>query len=353
MVKICDTTTYPEANDVKYAEYMTSFGFPLSPFQKHAIEAIVEGHHVLITAHTGSGKTLPAEFAIQHFTGGDAPRRRVIYTSPIKALSNQKYYEFSKKYPHISFGLLTGDIKTNPDADVLIMTTEILMNALFRASVNVGRTAPGPEPPLQFQMDIQLDLACVVFDEVHYINDPHRGQNWEQTILMLPKHIQKIMLSATIDSPEKFANWVEGSFADDKGSFADDKGSFSADKKIVYLCSTNHRVVPLTHYMYMTISEAMLKSIKDKTQQKEMRDLTKDIITIQTDKGVFQENGYKQTKKITEFLEKKPMLKRKYILNDLMTYLKNREMLPAIAFVFSTLQYCVLLKNDKQDCRSN
>ena len=127
MVKICDTTIYSEENEAKYSTYFESFGFPLSPFQKYAIEAIVEGHHVLVTAHTGSGKTLPAEFAIQHFVEGG---KRLIYTSPIKALSNQKYYEFSKKYPHISFGLLTGDIKTNPEADVLIMTTEILMNAL-------------------------------------------------------------------------------------------------------------------------------------------------------------------------------------------------------------------------------
>ena len=317
MVRTCNKK-YVGTNPILNEIFATKYPYELSDFQKYAIEAIYTGNHVLVTAHTGSGKTLPAEFAISFFV---EKGKKVIYTSPIKALSNQKYYEFSQKYPEITFGLFTGDIKTNPEADVLIMTTEILMNALFHHP-DTNKT-----DNTQFKIDIQTELAAVVFDEVHYINDVDRGQTWEKTLVMLPKHIQKIMLSATMDSPEKFAKWVEGE--GDQDLIVTDK------KKEVYLCSTNHRVVPLTHYIYMTISEAMLKTIKDKTQQKEMRDLTKDIIMIQTDKGIFQENGYKQTKKITEFLEKKPMLKRKYILNDLMTYLKNREMLPAIAFVFS------------------
>ena len=104
MVFICSE---PYPINSKYEHYFELFPYPLSDFQKWAIHAIVEGQHVLITAHTGSGKTLPAEFAILHFVGQG---QKVIYTCPIKALSNQKYYEFSKKYPHISFGLMTGDI---------------------------------------------------------------------------------------------------------------------------------------------------------------------------------------------------------------------------------------------------
>ena len=126
MVKIC-AETYPDANETTYKEHFDKFPFPLSPFQKHSIEAIVEGQHVLVTAHTGSGKTVPAEFAIQYFVGLG---KKVIYTTPIKALSNQKYYEFTKKYPNISVGLQTGDVKTNPDAQVVIMTNEILINYL-------------------------------------------------------------------------------------------------------------------------------------------------------------------------------------------------------------------------------
>ena len=327
MVKICDTSIYPEANDVKYAKYMTSFGFPLSPFQKHAIEAIVEGHHVLITAHTGSGKTLPAEFAIQHFTQSDAPRKRVIYTSPIKALSNQKYYEFSKKYPHISFGLLTGDIKTNPDADVLIMTTEILMNALFRASTSKGRPAPGPEAPLQFQMDIDRELGCVVFDEIHYINDADRGHVWEKTIIMLPSHVQMVMLSATIDAPERFAEWCERGCGD------------AAAGKQVYLASTSHRVVPLTHYGFLTTTEQVFKGLKDKIVEKDIRDNTNRLITLRTDTGQYMESGYKDLKRILGvFDDRGVVLKRKAVLNNLALFLRDREMLPAIAFVFSRKQ---------------
>ena len=124
----------------EFNSHFEQFPYPLSDFQKYAIEAIVQGDHVLVTAHTGSGKTLPAEFAIQHFT---QQSKKVIYTSPIKALSNQKYYEFQQKYPTISFGLFTGDIKTNPDAQVLIMTTEILMNTLFRMNINKREGASG------------------------------------------------------------------------------------------------------------------------------------------------------------------------------------------------------------------
>ena len=107
-----------EESGPKYNNYFEKYPFPLSIFQKYSIEAIVEGHHVLVTAHTGSGKTLPAEFAIKYFV---SKGKKVIYTSPIKALSNQKYYDFKEKYPDIQFGLLTGDIKLNPNADVLII----------------------------------------------------------------------------------------------------------------------------------------------------------------------------------------------------------------------------------------
>ena len=103
MVKIC-STEYPVETEDKYKSHFNKFNYPLSSFQKYAIESIVEGNHVLVTAHTGSGKTLPAEFAIQHFVGMG---KKVVYCSPIKALSNQKYYEFTNKYPHISFGIYT------------------------------------------------------------------------------------------------------------------------------------------------------------------------------------------------------------------------------------------------------
>ena len=312
MVIICNKP-FNNNNKPEISRIFETYPYPLSDFQKYAIEAIVKGDHVLITAHTGSGKTLPAEFAIRHFV---AQGKKVIYTSPIKALSNQKYYEFSQKYPEISFGLFTGDIKTNPEADVLIMTTEILMNALFSGNNPTKNT-------MTFSMEL---LAAVVFDEVHYINDVDRGQNWEKTLLMLPESIQKIMLSATIDSPERFANWVENiPFA-----FQDQNSC----KKTVYLCSTNHRVVPLTHYGYFVVNESSLKNIKDKSVQQEMRKLTGEMIPIQTDKGVFQETGHRVLKQVKKYFEKET-IQRKHVLNQLALYLRDREMLPAIFFVFS------------------
>ena len=314
MVKICNT---PYPSNSKYETHFELYPYPLSDFQKYAIEAIVEKQHVLVTAHTGSGKTLPAEFAIKHFA---SLGKKVIYTSPIKALSNQKYYEFTKKYPDISFGLFTGDIKTNPEADVLIMTTEILMNYLF---TSLNDLASQDQTNLQFHIDIQNELGCVVFDEVHYINDAERGQTWEKTILMLPRHIQMVMLSATIDNPEGFAKWCE-------------KDDTTADAKCVYLASTHHRVVPLSHYGFITTAETVFKHIKDKPTQKFIKDTANCLIPLQNKHGVFNETGYKNIVKINKlFDDNKVRINRKHTLNRLASFLKENEMLPAIGFVFS------------------
>ena len=298
----------PYPQDSVFNSVFETYPYPLSDFQKYAIEAIVEGHHVLSCAHTGSGKTLAAEFAIQHFV---KQGKKVIYTSPIKALSNQKYYEFTKKYPHISFGLLTGDIKTNPTADVLIMTTEILMNKLFLADVASALT---------FDMDIQNELSCVIFDEVHYINDNHRGQVWEQSILMLPPHIQMVMLSATIDNPYGFAQWCEK----------------PGDNKQVWLATTDYRVVPLTHYLYFATTEDPFKKIKDKAIQQQIRDASHKFIPIRVSTGEFLEKSYHQIKNVYNLFQKERIyIKRKFVLNRLAEQLKEADMLPAIAFVFS------------------
>ena len=315
MVVICDK---PYPKDSTYNSYFELYPFPLSDFQKYAIQAIVDDNHVLVTAHTGSGKTLPAEFAIKHLAKSG---KKVIYTSPIKALSNQKFHDFSQKFPGISFGLFTGDIKTNPDADVLIMTTEILMNYLF-TSLNGEKSEEG----LQFQIDIKNDLACVVFDEIHYINDTERGQVWEKTILMLPKHIQMIMLSATIDNPTGFAEWCERGETNDGG-------------KQVYLASTNHRVVPLTHYGYITTTESIFKHVKDKAVQQEIRNTSNKLLLLQDANGKFNETGYKNIIRLDKLFNNNMQIsKRKHVLNQLVSHLRDNDMLPAIAFVFSRKQ---------------
>jgi len=310
MVKICDSIYANETET--YKDNFDMFPYELSDFQKYAIEGIVNQQHVLITAHTGSGKTLPAEFAIQHFV---KQGKKVIYTSPIKALSNQKFYDFQNKYPDITFGLFTGDIKTNPEADVCIMTTEILMNRLFNndsQSSNVN----------DFQMDLNNELACVVFDEVHYINDAHRGQNWEKTILMLPKHVQMVMLSATIDQPQEFAKWCE-----------------TNGSKEVYLCSTNHRVVPLGHYGFLTTNEGLYKGMTDEDKKREIRNEMNKLILLQDYKGSYNSSGYQTIVKHKKLMEdKKVFVKRQHTLNKLMEFLRNKHMLPCICFVFSRKQ---------------
>ena len=249
----------------------------MSDFQKHAIQGIVDGNHVLITAHTGSGKTLPAEFSINYFV---EKGKKVIYTSPIKALSNQKFYEFTKDFPHISFGILTGDIKFNPEADVLIMTTEILQNTLYQRERNEKEEN---DLSLHFNMDLENELACVIFDEIHYINDMDRGKVWEESILMLPKHVQMLMLSATIDKPEIFAQWCEDRFPE-------------CDKKVI-LAPTYHRVVPLTHYIYTSTNKGIYKHEKDKTIQNEIKNYVNKLHVIRDEKGKFNEQTYLNTKK--------------------------------------------------------
>lgn len=311
MVKVCSN----EYNNKSFNKYFEKYAFELSDFQKYAIESIVEGHHCLITAHTGSGKTLPAEFAIELMK---SKNKKLIYTSPIKALSNQKFYDFKNKFPEISIGLFTGDIKTNPEADVLIMTTEILMNYLFNL-----KDSDENKKYLDFELDIKNELGCVVFDEVHYINDVNRGEVWEKTILMLPDHIQMIMLSATIESPEKFAKWCE-------------KGK---KEKIVYLCSTNKRVVPLSHYSYLTNMEIFYKKLKDKDKEREIRNEMKEIIEIQDANGNYNEKNVDKIKDMLESMKKKEIyMKKSNVLNNLCKYLKEKEMLPGIVFIFSRKQ---------------
>ena len=330
MVKICPTS-YPSSNLEIYEKYFNIFPLELSPFQKWAIQAIVEGNHILVTAHTGSGKSLPAEFAIDFFVKNG---KKVIYTSPIKALSNQKYYEFTKKFPNISFGILTGDIKTNPEADVLIMTTEILMNSLYNKTktqiinddnnitnsnnINCNNLA-------LFDMDFDNDLACVVFDEVHYINDEDRGKVWEETIMMLPKHIQMVMLSATLDSPEKFALWCET------------RGNINTnDNKLVYLATTYERVVPLTHYSFITCTQGIFKILKDKQLEMEIMKTTNTLHIIQDSKGQFIEQNYKKIKKVLDIFEdKQHFVKRQHVLNTVSRHMYENNMLPAICFVLS------------------
>jgi superfamily II RNA helicase len=319
---IVSSYDYPNENEELYKEYFEKFKYSLHNFQKWSLQGIIEGNHVLVTAPTGSGKSLPAEFAVDYF---HSKGKKTIYCSPIKALSNQKFYDFSKKYPHISIGLITGDIKTNPNADCLIMTTEILLNKLYQIK-SLGSVSCGSS--ISFDMDIENELGCVIFDEIHMINDEHRGHVWEQSILMLPESVQMLGLSATLDNPERFAHWMET-----RG-----KNSVSSSK-IVLLTSKKKRAVPLTHYSFITANQGIFKIIKDKEIQKEITNTINKPFVIQSSDGEFNQVNYSKITKTLKLLDKNDIrVTRAHVLNQVSKYLTENDMTPAICYVFSRKQ---------------
>ncbi|MFB3820286.1 MAG: DEAD/DEAH box helicase, partial [Candidatus Methylomirabilales bacterium] len=173
------------ADDGFLEAFRRRYAFPLDPFQEEAIRLIQAGESVLVSAPTGAGKTLIAEFAIYRAL---AAQRRVVYTTPLKALSNQKFADFTRQYGTDQVGILTGDVKVNPGAPILVMTTEILRNILFTEA-----------PP---------DLATAVLDECHYLGDEGRGTVWEEIVINCPPAVQLVALSATVRNVGEIAQWV-------------------------------------------------------------------------------------------------------------------------------------------------
>ncbi|KLO05470.1 translation repressor [Schizopora paradoxa] len=214
-------------------EMAHQYPFELDTFQKEAVYHLEMGDSVFVAAHTSAGKTVVAEYAIalagKHMT-------RAIYTSPIKALSNQKFRDFKQTFSSSSVGILTGDVQINPEANCLVMTTEILRSMLYKGA------------------DLIRDVEFVIFDEVHYVNDAERGVVWEEVIIMLPEHVIIILLSATVPNTKEFADWVG-----------------RTKKKDIYVISTAKRPVPLEHFLYAG----------------------KDTFKIVDSKGQFLTQGYK------------------------------------------------------------
>ncbi|CAR26560.1 hypothetical protein ZYGR_0H03770 [Zygosaccharomyces rouxii] len=181
--------------------------FELDTFQKEAVYHLEQGDSVFVAAHTSAGKTVVAEYAIAM---AKRNMTKTIYTSPIKALSNQKFRDFRETFEDVGVGLITGDVQINPEAGCLIMTTEILRSMLYRGA------------------DLIRDVEFVIFDEVHYVNDQDRGVVWEEVIIMLPQHVKFILLSATVPNTYEFANWIG-----------------RTKQKNIYVISTPKRPVPL------------------------------------------------------------------------------------------------------------
>ncbi|XP_067416357.1 superkiller complex protein 2 [Emydura macquarii macquarii] len=273
-----------------------AFRWPFEPdvFQKQAILHLEQRRSVFVAAHTSAGKTVVAEYAIalaqKHMT-------RTIYTSPIKALSNQKFRDFKSTFGDV--GLLTGDVQLHPDASCLIMTTEILRSMLYNGS------------------DVIRDLEWVIFDEVHYINDAERGVVWEEVLIMLPDHVNIILLSATVPNTLEFADWIG-----------------RIKRKQIYVISTVRRPVPLEHHLYTGNSQ--------KTQH--------ELFLLVDARGNFLTKGYyaaveakkeRTSKHAQTFGAKQPLHpgaglgQDKSVWLSLIDALRKRDQLPVVAFTFS------------------
>ena len=264
-----------------------TYPFVLDPFQQRSVLCLENNQSVLVAAHTSAGKTVVAEYAIAKAI---SQNQRVIYTSPIKALSNQKYRELSEEFKDV--GLMTGDVTQNPNATCLVMTTEILRNMLYKGS------------------QITREMAWVIFDEVHYMRDKDRGVVWEETMILLPEQVKYVFLSATIPNAKQFSQWIA-----------------KIKKQPCHVISTDFRPVPLQHYLFASGSNG--------------------IHCVVDEKGRFKEDNFKEAlsyleegEKIKEMMKKKKDSKESDI-KKLITLIKDQKLNPAIVFAFS-----------KKDCES-
>ncbi|KAF3437280.1 hypothetical protein FNV43_RR20033 [Rhamnella rubrinervis] len=198
------------ANPVYTGKMAKEYEFTLDPFQQVSVACLERNESVLVSAHTSAGKTAVAEYAIAM---AFRERQRVIYTSPLKALSNQKYRELSEEFKDV--GLMTGDVTLSPNATCLVMTTEILRGMLYRGS------------------EVLKEVAWVIFDEIHYMKDRERGVVWEESIIFLPPAIKMVFLSATMSNATEFAEWI-----------------CNLHKQPCHVVYTDFRPTPLQHYVF-------------------------------------------------------------------------------------------------------
>ena len=303
-----------------------TFPFQLDEFQKRSILRLENHQNVLVCAHTSSGKTVVAEYGIAL---GKRNSKRVLYTSPIKALSNQKFREFKKQFGDV--GILTGDVSINPEAQCLIMTTEILQSSLYKNS------------------ELLNQVEWVIFDEVHYINDNERGHVWEEILILLPKGIGIIMLSATVPNYMEFAQWV---------------GDIKETK--VYVQNTLKRVVPLQHNLFIDYDNVFTVKEKDKINKAKL-DLAFNYMQNKMKSHGYNKLSREDKQREKEYIEnikwfddfklkdknKKNKQKRNYKnydknqgreikiskvhhkIDEVVDYLYDQDRCPAVIFVFS------------------
>jgi superfamily II RNA helicase len=258
---------------IKYKDFI------LDPFQVDAIHSVEKHHSVVVSAATGTGKTLIADYAINKFMNLNS---RVIYTAPIKALSNQKYRDFKNEYGESKVGIMTGDVVINPEAHVIIMTTEIYRNMLLTKDPLIDT------------------ISYVIFDEIHFMSDDERGTIWEESLIFSPESIRFLCLSATIPNAKEFAEWIS-----------------SIKHHPVDVVKYDKRAVPLKHFLF-----DVDYGIITKEKAKELQGL-----------GEFPD--YYQVmrrKRHRQKTNEKPKIPQHY---DLVSELNAQGSLPCIFFVFS------------------
>jgi len=267
------------------AEFADLYDFTLDPFQKQACRSVEDGHGVLVAAPTGSGKTLVGEFAVHLAlaTGG-----KCFYTTPIKALSNQKFHDLTRRYGADHVGLLTGDNSINGDAPIIVMTTEVLRNMLYAGSSTL------------------TGLSYVVMDEVHYLADRFRGAVWEEVIIHLPESVSVISLSATVSNAEEFGDWLT-EVRGDNVTIVEERRPVPLYQHVL----VGNRMYPLFEDDGTTVNTALERLAREDAQVRKLRD----------------HRGKKRRRPRTRFWPPGR--------GDIVRNLDSQALLPAIVFIFS------------------
>ena len=264
------------------------YPFQLDTFQQEAVMCIENNRSVLVAAHTSAGKTAVAEYAIAKSMRG---KQRVIYTSPIKALSNQKFRDMQEEFTDV--GLMTGDMTINPSATLLIMTTEILRSMLYRGS------------------EVVREVAWVIYDEVHYMRDKERGVVWEESIILLPHKVRFVFLSATIPNAKEFVAWIS-----------------KLHHQPCHVVYTDYRPVPLQHFLFPSSADGLYLVVDEKGVFRE-ENFHKAMSVFQSEEGTEgNDSRRKGSKKITTKGQNSDLFR-------IVKLIMERELDPCIVFSFS------------------
>jgi ATP-dependent RNA helicase HelY len=268
-------------NRSEVSTFATSYDFLLDDFQLSACQSLEVGHDILVAAPTGAGKTLVGEFAA-HLAIRDG--LKCFYTTPIKALSNQKFAEFVQRYGSGSVGLLTGDTSINSEAPIVVMTTEVLRNMIYAESSTLN------------------NLGYVVLDEVHYLADRFRGAVWEEVLIHLPKSVRTVSLSATVSNAEEFGEWLQ---------------SIRGEVEIIV---SEHRPVPL--FQHVILGQRLFDLFGENNQ----REVNRDLMRVAREAQRSATHQQRRRGELDVFTPSRA---------EVITALDAENLLPAITFIFS------------------